>query len=374
MENYMGGISAILSVLALAGFLAFLIGVGTVVLGASQGRPVRSGILLAAVGLVAGLIFSVISQGIVIVQPGEVAVVFNTLTGDLEEPRQPGTHIVVPVVNTFTIYPTVQQNYDMGDSQAGQSQNDAPVQARTQDGQEISLDVSILYGISPLDVNTVHRRWRDRYETDFVRPTARSMVRDVVSGFRAVEIYGEARGEMEARMQEAMGQRMSEEGLTLTDLLVRDITFSPEFAASIERAQIAEQDAQQARFRVQQRIQEAEQARAVAQGERDAAIARAEGEAQSIILRAQAEAESLRLVSEQIAANPALIQYQYIQRLADNINLALVPSNSPFLFDFESLAGNPDFVAPQVPDSSLDLASPALTPVPELEVTPEAGN
>lgn len=367
----MGGISAILSVLALGGFLAFLIGVGTVVLGASQGRPVRSSILLAAVGLVAGLVFSVISQGVLIVQPGEVAVVFNTLSGDLEEPRQPGTHIVVPVVNTYTIYPTVQQNYTMsGNTAEGSRTGDDAVRTRTEDGQEVLLDISILYGINPVEVNTVHRRWRDRYQDDLVRPTARGIVRDVVSGFRALQIYGNDRGEMETLMQEQIAQRMSEEGLVLTDLLVRDITFSPEFAASIERAQIAEQEAQQARFRVEQRIQEAEQARAVAQGERDAAIARAEGEAQSIILRAQAEAESLRLVSEQIAANPSLIQYQYIQQLADNINLALVPSNSPFLFDFESIAGNPDFVAPEVPESSLDLASPALES--QLEVTPEA--
>lgn len=362
----MGGISAVLSVLALIGFLAFLIGVGSVVLAASQGRQVRTGILLAGVGLVVGLVFSVVSQGILIVQPGEVAVIFNTLSGDLEEPRQPGTHIVVPVINTYTIYPTVQQNYTMsGTVGEGQRQAaDDAVRARTEDGQEISLDVSILYGVNPVEVNTLHRRWRDRYEEDFVRPTARGIVRDVVSGFRAVQIYGVGRGDMETSMQDQIAQRMFDEGLVLTDLLVRDITFSEEFAASIERAQIAEQEAQQARFRVQQRVQEAEQARAVAEGERDAAIARAEGEAQSIVLRARAEAEALRLVSEQIAANPALIQYQYIQQLADNISLALVPSNSPFLFDFESLAANPDFVAPQVPESSLDLSG--------VEVMPEA--
>src|SRR5690606_16120471 len=163
------------------------------------------------------------------------------------------------------------------------------------------------------------------------------------SGFRAAQIYGAQRGELENEMQEIMDQRMREEGLILTDLLIRDITFTPEFAASIERAQIAEQEAQQARFRVEQRRQEAEQARAVAQGERDAAIARAEGEAQAIILRAQAEAEALRLVSEQIAANPLLVQYQYIQSLADNIRLALVPANSPFLFDFEGITADPNF-------------------------------
>ncbi|MBK8023440.1 MAG: hypothetical protein IPK19_18920 [Chloroflexi bacterium] len=157
---------------------------------------------------------------------------------------------------------------------------------------------------------------------------------------------------------------MVAEGLTLNDLLVRDITFSEQFSQSIENAQIAQQEAARARLIVQQREQEAAQARAVAEGERDAEITRAEGEAQAIILRAQAEAEGLRLVSQQIAANPTLIQYQYIQSLADNISLALVPSNSPFLFDFESIAANPDFVAPQVPDLTPATIVPELTPTP----------
>ncbi len=123
------------------------------------------------------------------------------------------------------------------------------------------------------------------------------------------------------------------------------------------------QEAQRARLVVQQRQQEAEQRRVEAQGLRDAEVTRAEGQAQATILQARAEAEALRLVSEQIAANPALIQYQYIQTLGDNIRLALVPSNSPFLFDFESIAANPDFVAPEIPESS-DIIVPTAEPAP----------
>lgn len=363
----MGGISSILGLLALVGFLGFLAGVGIVVLSASQGRPVRGGVLLAVIGLVAGLILSAISQGLLIVQPTEVAVVFNTLNGQLETPRRAGTHVIVPVVSTYTIYPIVQQSYTMsGSENEGQRQGDDAVRARTQDGQEISLDVSILYGVDPDNVNQLHTRWRDRYQDDFVRPTARGIVRDVVSGFRAVQIYGEERTEMENDMQEQMAARMEAEGLVLTDLLVRDITFSPEFADSIERAQIAEQEAQQARFRVEQRRQEADQARAVAEGQRDAAIAEAEGEAQSIILRAQAEAEALRLVSEQIAANPSLIQYQYVQNLSDQVRLVLLPANSPFLFDLQSLADpNADFVAPDAVEAQDIVPEVEETPVPE---------
>jgi hypothetical protein len=50
-----------------------------------------------------------------------------------------------------------------------------------------------------------------------------------------------------------------------------------------------------------------------------------------------------------------LIQYEYIQRLAENVTLALIPSNSPFLFDFDSIQGLPDaqpnFRAPDTSDN-----------------------
>jgi len=45
----------------------------------------------------------------------------------------------------------------------------------------------------------------------------------------------------------------------------------------------------------------------------------------------------LALINEQISKNPALIQWRYIEKLANNVSLILMPSNSPFLFDLQSL-------------------------------------
>jgi regulator of protease activity HflC (stomatin/prohibitin superfamily) len=361
----MGGISGILGALALLGFLGFLAGIGLAVVSASQGRPVRGGAMLALIGLVVGLLFSIISQGILIVEPTQVGVIVNTLTGQFETPRRAGTSVVIPVVQVYYIYPINQQQYTMaGKENEGQVRGNDAVQARTVDGQEVALDVTVLYNVNPDKVNELHQRWQTGYQDNFVRPTVRGLVRDVVSGFRAEDIYGQQRTQMEDTMQAKIGERFDQEGLTLTDLLVRDITFSDQFRQAIESKQIADQEAQQAELRVRQRENEANQARAVAAGERDAEIARAQGEAQAIILRAQAEAEALRLVSEQIAANPSLIQYLYVQNLSDNVNIALVPANSPFLFDFSSLAqANPNFTAPAVPQATLPSA-PTPTPTP----------
>jgi regulator of protease activity HflC (stomatin/prohibitin superfamily) len=214
------GISSILSFLALGGFVLFIIGIGMAVLNASQGKRAGSGVALGAIGLIAGLLFSVISQGILIVQPNQIAVVFNTLSGNLEQPRRAGTHIIIPVIQQATIYPLEQMQYTMSGREAeGALPGDDAVRARTTDGQEVRMDVTVIFGLDPDQVNLVHQRWQNRYITDFIRPTARGIVRDVVSQFTAAGIYGQDRGRMENDIQAAMETRMAEEGLLLNDLL-----------------------------------------------------------------------------------------------------------------------------------------------------------
>lgn len=349
----MGGISGILGTFAFFGFLLFVLGIGLAVMSASQGRPVRGGIVLGIVGLLVGVIFSVVSSGILIVQREQVAIVFNTLSGELGEPRGPGTHIIIPVLQEAQIYSVAFNTYTQSVNGAGA---EGPIAARTSDGQEVLIEVSVVYRVNPDEVNIVRDRWQQRYVEELIIPVLRGFIRDVVSGYRAEGVYSTDREVIQQRIEQLMRDRLATEGLELSDIIIRDVSFSNEdFARSIEQVQIAEREAQEA-------SQAAERARIQARGERDAAITRAEGEAQSVILRAEAQAQALQLVSEQIAANPNLIQYEYVQNLSDNVGLILVPSNSPFLFDFNSLGdAMPDFNAPSVPESSL----------PSLETTPE---
>lgn len=360
------GVSSVFAALSLLGFLGFLGGVALIVLSSSQGRPIRNGIMLAVAGIVVGVLFSVISQGIIIVQPTEVAVVVNTLNGNLDPvARRGGTHLIVPVVQQPFIYPVVQQTVTMAGTIS--SADEGAVVARTSDGQEVQLAVTVLYSVDPDNVNRLHLNWQNRYEDDFVTPQTRGIVRDAVSGFEAAEIYSGGREALSQAATSRLRTRLAQDGLLLSDLIIRDITFSEQYAEAIEQAQVAAQEAERARLVVQQRQQEAAQARAVAQGLADAEVTRAQGEAQAIILRAQAEAEALALVSEVLAANPSLIQYQYVQRLADNIQIALVPSASPFLFDFSSLT--------QQLSETGDNGSVENTPAPTPEATtqPQGG-
>ncbi len=334
-----GGLLGIIAILA---FGVGILGVAFAFTLASQGRSARGGTLLALVGFVGGIVLFIVSSGILIVQPARAAVIVNVLSGELEDPaRSPGTSIIIPGLQEYIIYQTDQREYTMsGISSEGRLQGNDAVEALTVDGQEVRLDITVLYRIDREDVNQIHLNWQNRYESDFIRPTVRAVARDVVSQFQAEAIYGLEREALGGRISELVSQRMKSEGLTLTSLLVRQIDFNDAFAQSIEEKQIEEQKLQRART-------EAERVQTEASGRADALEQEARGRANARKIEAQAEAEALRVISDQIAANPNLIQYLYVANLSDNVSFALLPSDAPFIFsvdDFTELGA--DFEAP----------------------------
>lgn len=317
-----------------------------------RGRPIRMGITLVVVALIGILILVPLNAGLVLIQPNEVGVVFRqTARGEaaLRDPLQSGLQWVVPFIDRVIPYDVGQQSIDMvGISEPGVGQapvgvrDEVAVRAITNDGQQIYLDVTVQFRVDATRVNEIHRNWpstleNPTYITTYVVPQTRSVVRNAVSQYGAEEIYRGGRGTLETEIVEDLRPRLESRGFLLTDVLIRDISFSEQFTEAIEQKQIAEQQAQQAAFRVQQAQQEAEQARVEAQGQADSAVIAAEGQAQATILQAEAEAEALRLINEIIAQNPTLIQYEYINQLGDNVRLIIVPSNSPFLFDLQDL-------------------------------------
>ncbi|QPC82450.1 prohibitin family protein [Phototrophicus methaneseepsis] len=363
-------VSSVFQILALGGFLAGFAGVALVVAAASQNRPVRGGVVLAVAGILAGIVLLIVSQGLLVVGPTERAVVFNTVTGNLETPRQSGISIVIPGVQVVTIYPVSRQSYTMsGSIQEGDPTRSDAITARSVDGQQVTIDMTVIFRLQDGEgLNQIHRDWSNEpggYLEGLIRPTIRSIVRDVVAGFEAESIYGIGREQMDAEIEARLTEVFADNGIVVTDSLVNDVSFSDEFINAIEAKQVEEQQLQRART-------EAERRRAEAVGLADAEIERARGEAQAILIRAAADAEALRLVSQQIAANPNLIQYTYINELADNVNLALVPSNTPFLFNFDDFTElSDDFVPPEVDQPQL----PDEVEVPEVSTeSSEAGD
>ncbi len=326
---------AAFSWLVVVGFLALA------VLRARQGKKSRGAVTGIIIAVVAGVLLSTVSAGLVFIQPQERGVVISAIAEDgyRKDIMQPGLRWVIPYAENVKTYPISKVTYTMSIAQLeGEIQGDDSIAARTADGQEVYIDASIIFSLNPAEVLNVHIVWQDRYVEGLVRPTVRGVIRDAVSQFRVNEVYSTKRDELKQQMEDEMRTAMENNGLILSDFVLRNITFTDEYAASIEQKQIAEQLAQQAEYIVEQRFQEAEQARQVAEGTKDAAILAAEGRAESAVIEAKAEAEALQLIAEVLAANPQLLNYRYIEKLAPGIQVMLVPNDNPYILPLPDVA------------------------------------
>ena len=301
--------------------------------------------LRGAGGLVAGAIalaaiLTTVSSGLVFVQPEERGFVISAIApgGYREQALQPGLRWVIPFAETVVMYPISRQTYTMSIAPSeGAIAGDDSVTARTADGQEVFIDASVIFAIDPAEIVNVHIRWQGRYIDELIRPQARGIIRDAASQFGVEELVTSQRDAFKEHMRSEMATKLADNGLVLIDFVVRNITFSDEYAASVEQKQIAEQLAQQAAFTVEQRKQEAEQARQTAQGQADAAVIAAKGRAEARVVEAKADAEALALIAAVLSANPDLITYQYVQKLAPGIQVMLVPNDNPFLLPLPTL-------------------------------------
>jgi regulator of protease activity HflC (stomatin/prohibitin superfamily) len=358
----------------LQGFVVILWGavVGLIILAvirASRGYKVRTLSIAILVTSILAVVITSISAGLVFIQPEERGVVISAIAdeGYRQEPLQPGLNWIIPYFESVIRYPISRQTYTMSIAPSeGQIQGDDSVAARTSDGQEIFLDASVIYASDSDDVIKVHIDWQNRYTDELVRPLARGVVRDAVSQFGVEEVVTTKRFELQQFITENLSAMLADNGLRLTDFVLRNIQFSLEYAASVEQKQIAEQQAQQARLVVEQRRQEADQAREVAKGQRDASITIAEGNAEARLIEADAEAKALLLVAGALKDNAELLTYTYITKIAPGVQVMLLPSDNQFLFPLPTLEPGSSIV-PVLPTP---IPTPEPTPIPTPETSP----
>jgi len=300
----------------------------------AQRREAKFSATIVIVLLVGGLALNTLGAGLVFIQPQERGVVISALSGTGYRPAAlgPGLHWIVPYAENVVRYSISNQTYTMSAAKTeGKVQGDDSVSARTADGQLVYFDASVIYAANPDKIVKLHIQWQGRYEDEFVRPRARSLIYNRAAQFTVEQIYGSKRTELQQTIQDEIRQDFEAQGLTLVQFLLRNISFSPEYAQAVEQKQIAQQNAERAKFLVQQQEQEAARLRVEAQGIRDAAITRAEGESKALLL-----------VADALRNNPDLIQYTYVQKIAPNISVIVLPGGggggtAPYILDMKQL-------------------------------------
>ena len=137
------------------------------------------------------------------------------------------------------------------------------------EGLMMSLDTSLIYHLNPDRAAEVFQKIGADYENVVVEPTLRSAIREATaSHYRQCPLHRRTRNGGQADLRS--GQPATQpRGLTVENVLLRDIQLPATLKSAIEAKQQAEQESLAMNFRLQKETQEAQRKRIEAAGVRD---------------------------------------------------------------------------------------------------------
>lgn len=195
----------------------------------------------------------------------------------------------------------------------------------SKESQDVFVEATVNFKVSPEAIQNLYRNVGPEYVNILVVPRVKQNFKDETVKYTSV-LIAPNREEIRKAVRDRLERELSANSIEITDLLLDNVDFSPAFKKAIEDKQVATQDALREFERVQQRKNEADQAFQVANGQ-----------ARAVEELARGQASANRQLTESLT--PEVIQWQAVQKLADKIQIALLPSGQGIIIDPASLLG-----------------------------------
>lgn len=296
--------------------------VGIVYSRANEAKPEsRKVAKLIVVVLVIIVIISLVSQMFVVIEAGTVGVVkrFGAVTSEL----QPGLHVIFPLIDHVVFLPTLKMTYEATDKPEQSKANypDVIISALTSDGQQIRVGITARFMIQPGKAAWVLQNLgsEEEYVEKVVKTEIRGSGRRVPTKFAAYDLYTKKSYEAQKALYDEIAPKFKENGMILDELILRNITFTSEYARTLEEKQIALENITTEKNKLEQEKIRKEQK-----------IVAAEGDARSIEIRQSA-----------LTKNPTIIQWEFIQKLSPNIQWGILPQDIIPVVNFQNLMDKP---------------------------------
>lgn len=180
------------------------------------------------------------------------------------------------------------------------------VSVPTKEGLIAGLDISILYHVTPEMADEIYKTVGTQFSDVIIAPALRNVVRDVIAGFLSEDLYSQNRQKIALEIDTELRKRYLERGITLENVLLRDVILPQEVTGAIEQKIKAKQQAEQMQY----------------------VLMKEESEAQRKKIEAQGIAEAQKAISQSLT--PEYLQWRYITTLeglvkSDNTTFVITP-------------------------------------------------
>lgn len=314
------------------------------------------------IAVVIALIFFVMSFGWINVHPTEVAVEINKVAGKISPmPKGVGYHFFNRWITDMVIYKVSARSYPP-ETMKSEESTKYTLELKTKDGQNISLDLTVIYALRPNEVPALHQQVGSNYEDQILLPQIRSEARLAIGAYSAEEIYqGTVRDEIQIVIKDKLEASLKRyPAIQINDALIRHFMFSPDFEKAIEQKKLAAQQVEINKNRALAQEEEAKRVEAESRGLKLKAIQEAEGRAQAVRIEAdakrylleqeatgnlaiyKADAEGKRLQAEALGGGQNVVALKVAEKISDKLQVYAYPvgEHSTSIMDVSGLFGD----------------------------------
>eukprot|EP00912_Choanoflagellata_sp_UC4_P001405 UC4_evm2s870 len=241
------------------------------------------------------------------VDGGRRAVVFDQLRGGIQQKVYgEGSHFIVPVIMTPHIFDIRARPWRFN------------VETGSKDLQTISLTLRVLYRPETDALPWIYKNYGKNYDDKVLPNIGSEILKATVAQYDAEELITQ-REAVSLQIREALQERAKDFHILFDDISLTHLTFGSEFTAAVEQKQVAQQDAERARYIVEQ----------------------AEQEKKASIIRAEGDSEAADMISKSIEEHgKGLIELRKIEaakeiagNMARSRNVAYLPGGNNMLLN-----------------------------------------
>ena len=270
--------------------------------GSDTGRKIRR-----VLGLIIGIVVALflLPTTITYVNPGYVGIVIHRAGGGVDKtPLGPGLHLKNPLTTGIEEYPVYMQTLILTKNPVEGSPANEEINVNSQEGQPISLDVSMSFELDPDKTPGLYSTFRRdiaSIQHGYVKQSIRQALQEVIGHEEIAAVIGPKKAEAVNQTQMLLSQRLAQYGIIVKQFTINELRAPPAVIEAINQKNVMQQQSLTAQNELQKNTFNA-------QGD----SIKAAGQAKAILSLAESQAKANELLSRSITPN--LVQYEMAKR------------------------------------------------------------